>query len=154
MKTIRIAIAAAALIVAPAAVSAQDVGKAVAARKAAMQLYAHYISQLGAMAKGAIDYDAEAAGKAAASLNALASLDQSRMWPQGSGNDALGDQTRALPTIWTTYPAVTEKSAAFKTAAAAMNDAAGGGLASLQGAMGALGQSCGGCHEDFRQPKE
>ena len=154
MKLIRIAIAAAALAVAPAASYAQDVERAVAARQAAMKLYAFYIGQLGAMAKGAVDYDAAAADKAASSLNALASLDQSKMWPQGSGNDALGDATRALPAIWTTYPAVSEKGAAFDAAAAAMAEAAGKDLASLQAAMGPLGQSCGGCHEDFRQPKE
>ena len=119
-----------------------------------MKLYAFYIGQLGAMAKGEVEYDAEGASKAAMSLNALATIDQSKMWPQGSGNDALGEATRALPAIWTTWPAISEKSAAFKEAAATMADAAGEGVDSLRAAVGALGKSCGGCHEDFRQPKE
>ena len=35
---------------------------------------------------------------------------------------------------------------------AAMQAAAGGGLESLQGAIGPLGGSCGGCHDGYRQP--
>lgn len=154
MKPVFKLVAAAALAAVPVGAAAQDTEKSVGARKAQMQLYAFYIGQLGAMAKGEVDYDAEAAGKAATSLNALAGLDGSKMWPQGSSNAELGDATRALPAIWATYPAVVEKSKAFKAAAAAMADAAGGGLESLQGAIGPLGKSCGGCHEDFRQPKE
>ena len=154
MKPVFKVIAAAALAAVPVSAFAQDVEKSVAARQAQMKLYAFYIGQLGAMAKGAVDYDAEAAGKAAASLNALAGLDGSKMWPPASSNAELGDATRALPAIWSTYPAVVEKSKEFKSAAAAMADAAGGGLEALQGAMGPLGKSCGGCHEDFRQPKE
>ena len=145
---------AASLAVAPAAVAAQDVGKSVAARKAAMQLYAFYLGQLGAMAKGEAPYDAAAAKSAAASLDALVNLDGSKMWPQGSDNVALGEQTRALPVIWTTYPAITERSAAMKAASASMTAAAGEGLDALRGAIGAVGKSCGGCHEDYRQPKE
>lgn len=154
MKKLATLVVAIGTALAPAALSAQDVGKSVAARKAAMQLYAFYLGQLGAMAKGEVAYDAAAASNAAASLNALANLDGSKMWPPGSDNVTLGDETRALPTIWSTYPAITESSAAFKTAAAAMNGAAGGGLEALQGAIGAVGKSCGGCHEDYRQPKE
>lgn len=148
------AAAFAVLAASPAAVSAQDVEKAVAARQSMMKLYSFYIGTLGAMAKGELDYDAEAASKAATSLNALASLDQSKMWPQGSGNDALGEATRALPAIWATYPAIAEKGAALKEAAATMADAAGQGLDPLRGAIGPLGKACGGCHEDFRQPKD
>ena len=89
-----------------------------------MKLYSFYLGQLGAMAKGEADYDAAVATNAAASLNALANLDGSKMWPPGSDNATLGEATRALPAIWATYPAVVEKSKAFKTAAAAMADAA------------------------------
>lgn len=138
----------------PTAVAAQDIEKAVAARQSTMKLYSFYLGQLGAMAKGEVEYDAEAAAKSAQSLNALASLDQSQMWPQGSGVDALGEATRALPAIWTTYPAVSEKAQAFAAASDAMATEAGKDLEALRGAIGAVGKSCGGCHEDFRQPKD
>lgn len=41
---------------------------------------------------------------------------------------------------------------ALRTAAEDMMNAAGTDLASLQGAIGALGASCGGCHRAYRQP--
>ncbi len=129
---------------------AQDAERSVKARQALMQLYAHYLGTLGGMAKGSIDYDAEVAGKVAASLASLSVVDQSAMWPQGSDTEALGDKTAALPAIWTTFPAIMEKSQAFTDAAQNMADAAGKDLASLQAAMGSLGGTCGACHKDFR----
>ena len=133
---------------------AADATKAVDARKAVKGLYSHYLGQLGAMAKGEAPYDAAVAGSAAASLAALTSLDQSRMWPQGSDNGALGDKTRALPAIWSTYPAVMDKSNALAAAVGALNEKAGTDLDGLRGAMGPVGKACGACHEDFRQPRE
>ena len=128
---------------------------AVKARQSLMQLYAHYIGTLGAMAKGDVEYNAEQAAAAAKSLNLLASeLDQSAMWASGTSNAELGDQTRALPVIWSTYPAIMDKAKALNESSAAMVQAAGVDLDSLRGGMKALGGSCGGCHDDYRQPKE
>lgn len=123
---------------------------AVEARQAHMKLYAFNIGILGGMAKGAVEYDADAASKAAANLAMLATLDQSRMWPKGSDTDALGDATSALPAIWAEGSDVGAKAKAMIDASAAMKDAAGGGLDSLRGAIGALGASCGGCHKAYR----
>lgn len=125
---------------------------AVEARQSQMTLYAFNIGLLGGMAKGEIDYDAEAASAAANNLAALSKLDQSRLWPQGSDNEALGtDVTEALPAIWAADSKVGEKAMAMTTAAEAMADAAGNGLDALREAIGPLGKSCGGCHEDYRQ---
>jgi len=135
-------------------VQAQDADRAVKARQSLMQLYAHYLGTLGGMAKGEIEYNAEAAGTAATSLAALASVDQSAMWPQGSDTEALGEKTAALPAIWTTYPAVVEKGQAFGQAAQAMAEVAGNDLDSLKAAMGDLGASCGGCHKEFRLKRD
>lgn len=156
MKTFK-KLAAAACILSTLGVGvaqAQDVEKAVKARQSLMQLYAHYLGTLGGMAKGSVDYNAETAGNAAASLASLAKVDQSAMWPQGSDTDALGDATAALPAIWTTFPAITEKGAAFAAAADKMAAAAGTDLASLQAAMGELGGTCGACHKDYRLKRE
>ena len=128
---------------------------AVKARQSQMQLYAFNIGLLGGMAKGAIDYDAAAAGKAASNLASLSRLDQSRMWPPSSDNFELGDDvTAALPGIWAADSDVMAKGMALVEAAAAMEQAAGGGLAALQGAIGGLGKSCGGCHKAYRQPED
>ena len=124
------------------------------ARQALMQIYVFNISQLGAMAKGVVAYDSAAATAAANNLKAAAAMDQSAMWPQGTDNEAMFGETRALPTIWSTFPAVEEKGKALIDASAAMAAVAGADLPSLQGAMKALGGACGGCHKTFRQPED
>ncbi len=120
------------------------------ARKAVMQLYAHNLGILGAMAKGEADYDAARAAAAANNLKAVANLDQNSVWPEGTDNASMPGKTRALPEIWSTYPAVVDKSNALKDAANALAEVAGNDLASLRGAIGGAGKGCGGCHETFR----
>ena len=124
---------------------------AVKARKALMQLYAFNIGQLGGMAKGEVDYNAEAASLAANNLVTLSQVGQMAMWPQGSDN-ASDAGSRALPAIWTNFPDVSAKGKAFADAAVAMQAAAGKDLASLQAAIGALGGSCSECHKAYRAP--
>ena len=133
----------------------EDHSGAVKARQAYMQLNGFYMGQLAAVAKGQVPYDAAQATGIANSLMALASMDVGAMWPPGSGNDnpALAGKTRALPEIWTTFPAVVEKADALSKALEAMVVAAGTDLASLQGAFGAVGAGCGGCHRSFRAEK-
>jgi len=128
--------------------------KPVAARKADMKLRAFYMGQLGAMAKGKIAYDAKVAQGAANSLLTLTKLDGSRMWPMGSGNDKLGDMTRAKPEIWSTYPEIAGKGKAYKMAVENLAKVAGSGLDALKGAIGPVGKGCGGCHKPFREKKK
>ncbi len=137
-----------------AAVQAGPMDKPVAARKADMKLRAFYMGQLGGMAKGKIAYDAKVAQGAANSLLALTKLDGSKMWPMGSGNDKLGDMTRAKPEIWSTYPEVAGKGKAYKMAVENLAKAAGSGLDALKGAIGPVGKGCGGCHKPFREKKK
>ena len=129
--------------------------KAIKARQSMFQLYNFNTGILGAMAKGKIPYDAAIATEAATNLSAVANLGQSQFWPAGSDNETDGNaRTRALPAIWETFPAIVEKADALKAAAADLIPAAGAGLESLQGAMGAVGESCKGCHTDFRAKKK
>ncbi len=129
--------------------------KIVKARQAFMQIYSFNLGQLGAMAKGEAEYDAKLASASAMNLLAAAKMDNSAMWPAGSGNDngALKGKTRALPEIWSTYPKVAEKSTDLKTALEALVKVAGTDLDGLKGAIGPVGKGCGGCHEDFRAEK-
>lgn len=156
MKAIRnIAILAAAMTAFAGPSGADEaMEKAIKARKAQMQLYAWNLGQLGAMAKGAVEYDADAASAAANNLLALVSLKSGSMWPQGSDSTAMAEKTRAKAEIWTTWPAIGEKSKAMNEAATQMAAAAGGGLDSLKGAMAAVGGGCKGCHETYREEKK
>jgi cytochrome c556 len=117
-----------------------------------MQLQAYNIGILGEMAKGAVPYDATMAAAAAKNLNKLANFDQTSEWPDGTVQGTF-EGTRAAPAIWSDaagYAAEWEK---FAAATAAMETAAGTDLAALQGAIGAVGASCGSCHKAYRGPE-
>ena len=125
--------------------------KAVKARQGLFQVYAFNIGQLGAMAKGAVEYDAKVAQTAADNLAAAASIDGSAMWPQGTDNaGVMKGKTRALPAAWTTYPKVAEKHEDLVAAVANLQASAGGGLDALKGSIGDVGKACKSCHDDFR----
>lgn len=125
--------------------------KAIDARQSHMQLNAFNLSLLGGMAKGEIDYDAEAATGAADNLAALARMDETRYWLPGTDMETLGkEQTEALAKIWADDSEIGERMTAMTQASEAMAAAAGQGLDSLRGAMGPLGKACGSCHEGYR----
>lgn len=127
---------------------------AVKARQSLMSLQAFNIGLLGGMAKGDVEYDAAAASAAAGNLAALATMDQSRMWPPGSDNATLGDDvTEALPAIWAADSKIGADAMALAEATAALQAAAGEGLDALRGAIGPVGKACGSCHETYRQAK-
>jgi len=125
--------------------------KAIKARQGEMQLRSFNAGPLFAMAKGDMEYDAELATKLAGNLKLLLQLDNSRVWPEGSDIDNYPGDTTALAKIWTTYPEIGEYG---KRYAAAVNDlamAAGNGRDALKSKVGALGKSCKGCHDEFRE---
>ncbi len=130
----------------------EQIAAGIKARQSQMQLYAFNLGMLGAMAKEEVAYDADAASNAADNLAALASLSQAGYWLPGSDSDNV-ENSRALPAIWAADSKVGEKGKAFFEAVTAMQSAAGTDLGALQAAMGAVGKSCGGCHEDYRKPR-
>ncbi len=124
---------------------------AIKGRQAMFQTYSFNVGILGDMAKGKIEYDAALAAELAANLNAAANFGQSAMWPAGSDSETEGNlKNRALPVIWSTFPAIVEKADALKSASAVLAEQAGQGLDALQGAMGDVGASCKACHDDYR----
>jgi len=157
MKTVLTAFVTLALFMATPAI-AEDDGphdKAIKARQSLMQLYSFNLGILAGMAKGKIEYNADAASAAADNLLASVSMNQSAMWPTGShSEDAANRKNRALPAIWETYPKITESSKAMNSAATELQAVAGNGLDALKGAMGAAGKGCKGCHDDFRAEKK
>lgn len=126
---------------------------AIGARQSHMKLYAHNLGILGGMAKGAMEYDAAAASAAAGNLAALAAMNQMTYWPPGSDSFD-NENTDALPAIWDNFADVAEKGAALAAATQAMAGVAGNGLEAVQGAIGNIGQACGGCHKKYRKPKD
>lgn len=130
----------------------KQIAAAIKARQSQMQLYAFNLGVLGAMAKEEVPYDAAAASGAANNLAALASMSQAGYWLPGSDSDSV-EGTRALPAIWAADSKIGDKGQDFVDAVSAMQSAAGTDLAALQAAMGAVGKSCGSCHETYRKPQ-
>ena len=124
---------------------------AVKARNAHMSLYAFNIEQLGNMAKGATEYNADAAAAAAANLAALAALDQSTYWVPGTAQGEV-DGSRAKAEIWTDGGMDAEQTKMIK-ATAALSETAGTGLEALQAGLGPVGASCSSCHKAYRGPR-
>jgi len=129
---------------------ADNIDDAIKARQSYYQLVKHNAGVLFGMAKGKIEYDADKASVHAANLDALAKMSVSSLWPAGSSKEDRPGKTRALPVIWSTFPAITEKADAFSKATATMAASAGEGLDALKGGIGTLGASCKGCHDDYR----
>ncbi len=129
--------------------------KAVKARQGFMQVVSFNLGPLGAMAKGEMEYDAELAANNAKNLEVLSTMNTGAMWPAGSDNAALGaDETRALPAAWAADSKVMEKHEAWAKASAELAATAGNGLDALKAGVGAVGKSCGGCHDDYRAEKK
>ena len=143
-----------AIAVAGAAFAGGHAGNpAVTARKAHMQLYQHNAGLLFAMAKGDVDYSADAASAAADNLAALSTLSQQGYWMPGTSTDDLGEQTRALPAIWQEGSKAGEIGGSLAEAAAALAAVAGDGKEAMTGALGPVGQACTACHKDYRQSR-
>ena len=126
---------------------------AIKARQGEMQLRAFNAGPLVAMAKGDIAYDAAMASKLAGNLKLLLDLDNGRAWMKGTDNEAYSGKTTALPSIWTTYPEIGEYGKKYGSAVKDLAEVAGTSADALKSKIGALGKSCKGCHDEFREKK-
>lgn len=116
-------------------------------RKAAMTLQGKYVGPLVAMAQGKAPYNAAVVQRNAAFLETL-----SKMPWDGFDPSTKGEKSLALPAVW-------EKSGEFKQAAERFeNEAAklaqlskGGDEGAVKAQIGAVGKTCGGCHDHFRE---
>jgi cytochrome c556 len=109
-----------------------------------------HVGRIGAMAQGRVPFDAKAAADNAAIVSAMARLPFTAF---GEGTDK-GMPNRAKPEIWkdaAKFKAASDKMVAeiakLETAAKA------GNLDAIKAAMGGVGGSCKGCHDDFRAEK-
>ena len=124
--------------------------KAIEARQGYMQLVLRSAGPLFGMAKGDVAYDADAATKHVANLQALAQYDYPALFEPGSSKEDRPGETRMLADA----PANPDKvQQAFSELGAAVDGvaaAAAAGQAELAAAVGAMGKTCGDCHNAFR----
>lgn len=129
----------------------QDQQRAMGARQSHMTLYGFNLGPLGAMAQDKMPYDAAVAASAAANLAALAAMDQSNYWAEGTDSSIEG--SRAKAEIWTDAAGFEAEVVKMSESAAALAAVAGDGLDAMKAAFGPVGQSCGSCHESYRAPR-
>lgn len=116
-------------------------------RQAVMTLQGKYFGPLAAMAQGKAPYNAAVAQRYAGFLDNL-----SRMAWDGFDPATKNEKSRALPAVY-------DEGAKFKQAATRLENetsklvslAAGGDEAAVKAQIGAVGKTCGACHDDFRQ---
>ena len=153
MKKLLIPAAVLAVVAAGAVVAGSHGGNpAVKARQAHMTLNSFHAGYLGAVMQDKADYDADTAQGAADALMALAGINQSRMWPQGTDADSI-EGTRALPAAWEDFPGVMEKLTSLLAATTALAAVAGDGEDAMKAALGPMFGVCSACHKAYRAPK-
>ena len=129
-------------VLAAPAVAADDLANVIKYRQKVMSAVGAHMGSIGAVLKGEVSFTGNVADHARA-LQAT-SMMAADIFPAGSG---VGD-TRAMAKIWDDWAEFEKAIKAFPVATGALVEAAD------SGAMGNLGNACGGCHKPFRKPKE
>jgi len=135
------------MVVAQGAIAQAKPEVLVKQRQAAMTLIGKYFGPMAGMAQGKIPFNAGVVQRNAGFLDNL-----SRMPWDGFDASTRSIDTKALPAVY-------DNAAKFKEAASRLeNEAAklvavskGGDEGAIKAQIGAVGKSCGGCHNDFRQ---
>ena len=134
------------------AAGAQSFDNQIKARQGMFAMNGVSLGILAGMARGRMEYDADLAQAAADNLVNVSQFNMAPLWPEGSDSDAVAT-TAALPAIWENYDDFLAKFADFGTAAVAMQAVAGTGVEALGPALGALGATCGACHDAYQKPR-
>ncbi len=114
-------------------------------RQAAMTLIGKYFGPLGAMAQGKAPYNAEVAARNAGYLQSL-----SRMPWDGFDASTSGVQSKALPAVYSDHAKFSKYAEDMQRAIDNLAAVKAGDEAAFKAAVGAVGKTCGGCHDGFR----
>lgn len=116
-------------------------------RQAAMTLIGKYWGPLGGMGAGRVPFDAAVVARNAGYLETLTKLPWDGFNPSTSG-----EKSAALPAVYAEAAKFKEGADALQTAVSKLAATAkGGNEADIKAAIGAVGKTCGGCHDNFRQ---
>jgi cytochrome c556 len=125
------------------AASAED-SAAVKYRQTTMKAVGGHMGAIGAIAKKQVDHPGDLAVHTA-SIAALSGIVSDLFGPDAKGGDA-------LPKIWSEPAEFQKRLDAFKTAAQDLDALVkGGDMTNFGQAVGALGQACKGCHDNFKK---
>lgn len=135
--------------VAQEAKSLKQAERSAETRQAVFGLLGSNMGPLGAMAKGKIPFDAKAVEKYALRINQLSLMIEDYMRTDTSAFKVHGD---ALKDIWEKPESFEKRTNALVTASANLLKVAKlGEESAIKKAIGGVGKSCGGCHNEFRE---
>jgi cytochrome c556 len=131
----------------PAAAQFAKPEDAIKYRKAAMSVMGAHVGRIFAMANGKVPFDAKAVADNAEMAAAMSKWQFSGFVP---GSDK--GETKAEPKIWTEMDKFREKADKSQADLVKLNAAAKtGDIDAIKAAVGAVGQSCKGCHDTYRK---
>ncbi len=118
-------------------------------RQAAMTLIGKYFGPMGRMAQGKAPYNAEVVKRNAGYLGALSKM------PWDGFNASTQDvKSRTLPAAYSDAAKFKQAQERFTGEVTKLVSVVGGGdEAAIKSQLGAVGKSCGGCHDDFREKR-
>jgi len=118
-------------------------------RQAAMTLQGKYFGPMGGMAAGKVPYRADVVAYNASLLNAL-----SRMPWDGFAESTKGEKSAALPAVYSDPAKFKAAQDRFQDAVQALvKVSTGSDETAIKAAIGGVGKTCGGCHQDFREKR-
>lgn len=137
---------------APAKPVDERAARLVDVRQSVLKLVRANFGPLVGVMRGEVPYEADTVEKHSLRITQLI-----RMMPDAFEADTRGSgvETEALDRIWEDKAAFNEKlHNAIMAADALLAAAQTGDEAAVKPAIGALGKTCGGCHDDFREDKD
>ena len=136
---------AGALVGSPAAAQFAKTEDAISYRQSAMFIQNQHFGRIAAMANGRAPFDASSAAANADSVAGISKLP----WPAfGAGTEG----GKARPEIWKEQAKFKELSEKLQAETDKLQTVAkGGNLEAIKAQVGAVGQTCKACHDDFRK---
>jgi cytochrome c556 len=136
-------------VMADAAKSEKQAKKATELRQSVFSLLGSNMGALGAMAKGEIPVDAVVVEKNALRINQLSMMIADYTRTDTSGFEM---KTRAKDAVWQEQEKFLDNIEKLTTTSSTLIAAAqSGDESAIKKAIGGVGKSCGGCHDDFRE---
>jgi len=119
-------------------------------RQSAMTLQGKYFGPMAGMAQGKVPYNGDVVARNAAYLDVLDKMPWDGF--AESTKDLKDVKTAALPAIWNEPAKFKEAQERLQSEVSRLVSVSkSGDEAAVKAQIGAVGKSCGGCHENFRQ---
>ncbi len=123
----------------------QSAEKAIDYRESAFTVMNTHFGRIGAVVKGEAPYNKDELAKNAAIVAMMSTLPWQAFGPGTEGG-------KAMPEVWSDNAKFKSASEKMQLAVADLNKAAqSGDLENIKKAFGAAGQTCKGCHDDFKK---